>query len=205
MRSSLLLSALCATGALGAHNHHHKRVYVTDLSITTVTTTVTAQPDSATNSPVQEPSPVSEPSPVPESTPTDQDQPAPTDSASTTENDLPPVPTITPKSEHNADGGGDGGGGEVVAWTTAWTEGWTSVWTNPAPTTMETATDPPTAQPTNAYQQDVLHNHNVHRSNHSSNSVGWSPTLQASAHKLAAKCVYQHDTYVMDQLDPGPR
>lgn len=211
MRSAVLLSALCAAGALGSHNHNHKRVYVTDLTVTTVTETVTVQPspDPATNSPIPEiesvkptPESTSSDKPTPESTSSDQPAPQTDSPASTTTTDsLPPVPTVTPKDVQGDNGGGGGNGkgnGKNVVWKTAWTKAWTSVWTEGGgggePT--KTTADAPTATPTNQYQHDVLYNHNVHRGNHSSDGMSWSPTLEASAHKLAAKCVYQHDTYV---------
>ena len=91
---------------------------------------------------------------------------------------------------------------------TAWTSSWSTAWTEgsgngggAAPTqsasTMSTAAATTSgAKPTNHYQETLLYNHNIHRSNHSSPSLGWSDKLQASAHKLAAGCVYKHDTYV---------
>ncbi|KAJ5620069.1 SCP-like extracellular protein [Penicillium lagena] len=67
-----------------------------------------------------------------------------------------------------------------------------------APTTMSTTTttaDTP-APTTNSYQSDVLYNHNIHRSNHSAPSVSWDNELEQTAHTLAARCVYQHDTSI---------
>lgn len=42
------------------------------------------------------------------------------------------------------------------------------------------------------YQQQVIYNHNVHRSNHSAPQVTWSDSLAATAGKIAAGCVFQH-------------
>lgn len=57
-----------------------------------------------------------------------------------------------------------------------------------------------TAAAANAYQEVVLYNHNIHRRNHSAPSVHWSADLERSAHALAAKCVYEHDTYVLTAI-----
>lgn len=42
------------------------------------------------------------------------------------------------------------------------------------------------------YQQQVIYNHNVHRSNHSAPQVTWSDSLAATAGKIAAGCVFKH-------------
>lgn len=177
MRLSLLLSALCAAAALGAHNHKRKVVYVTDWTMATVTTTVNAGQEAATTTTHQ-----------------------------------PPKPTVKPKSPHKLPQ--DIQGNEnVVVWTTYWTGGKTKAahrngghkqgvhtmdaQRKVAPTTLQTTTAPPPAAPTNTYHQNVLYNHNVHRSNHSAPALSWSRDLEASAHKLAAQCVYRHDTYVL--------
>lgn len=197
MRSSLLLSALCAASALATPVD--KREYVTDLTVITVTETITAQPapaattapaeQAATNAPAEQ-APAAQP--TPENTPVDPPTPATTDQP-------PPVPTITPKSEHNAQNNQGQQDGQVVAWHTAWTMAWTTAWTGEVadPTTLATQTQDPGAAPTNAYQDTIIYNHNVHRSNHSADSLSWSADLQASAHKLASQCVYQHNTYVL--------
>lgn len=57
----------------------------------------------------------------------------------------------------------------------------------PAPTSSSAAAP-------NDYQNNVLYSHNIHRSNHSANSLTWSSELESSAHKLAEQCVYKHDT-----------
>ena len=56
------------------------------------------------------------------------------------------------------------------------------------------------AEATNAYQQAVLYNHNIHRRNHSAPLLHWSADLEKSARALAAKCVYEHDTYVLTAI-----
>lgn len=191
MRSSLFLGALCAAGALG--NPLEQRAYVTDLTVITITETITAQPAPAPTTAPAEQAPA--PQPTPESTP-------PADPLTPATTDLPPpVPTITPKSEQPPpEQQGQQGDGEV-AWTTAWTEAWTTAWTlepeGPPQTTLATQTQEPGAAPTNAYQDTLIYNHNVHRSNHSADSLSWSGSLEASAHKLASQCVYQHNTYVL--------
>lgn len=68
----------------------------------------------------------------------------------------------------------------------------------PAPTTMTTVAPAPSPTAVNTYQSDILYNHNIHRSNHSANSLTWSTSLENSAAALANKCYYQHDTYVPD-------
>lgn len=186
MRSSLLLSAFCAAGALGAHiPHNHRRVYVTDLTVVTVTETLTVQPtpDPVTNLPVQK---------VETQEPT-----------TTTTIDPPPAPTPEPEPEPEPSPSPDNAAAEeVVVLTTVVTEAPPTTTSPPPPpppppTTLVTTTAPPAPAPTtNNYQGLVLHNHNVHRSNHSASDMTWSSTLEASAYKLAASCVYQHDTSI---------
>ena len=59
---------------------------------------------------------------------------------------------------------------------------------------MSTTTSADEAKPTNDYMHHVLYSHNVHRSNHSSNSLEWDSKLESSADVLAKRCVYTHDT-----------
>ncbi|PGH14744.1 hypothetical protein GX50_09012, partial [[Emmonsia] crescens] len=48
----------------------------------------------------------------------------------------------------------------------------------------------------NDYQSKVLYHHNIHRSNHSASNVAWSGNLASYAHKVASRCVFEHDTSV---------
>ena len=43
-----------------------------------------------------------------------------------------------------------------------------------------------------AYQKQVIHNHNVHRGNHSAPKIVWSDSLAATAQKIAAGCMFAH-------------
>lgn len=78
---------------------------------------------------------------------------------------------------------------------TAWTSSFSTAWTS-GPTQAPQSSAPPSggAAPANKYQETLLYNHNIHRSNHSASSLGWSDSLASSAQKLAARCVYKHDT-----------
>lgn len=65
------------------------------------------------------------------------------------------------------------------------------------PTTLTTAAPAPAPTVANTYQSHILYNHNIHRSNHSANSLTWSTDLENSAAVLANRCYYHHDTYVL--------
>jgi hypothetical protein len=177
MRSALLFAAMAAGACAKVIE---KDVYVTDWTTTTVTETVTAWPTStpATQVLVKEDTIDSQPS-------------VPTDNALPTV-DLSKKSTETESATQEAAAPTAG----ATTWysTSYWTEGGAAA-TTEAPTSLATTTSAAsTATPTNAYQEAILYNHNVHRSNHSANSVTWSGSLASSAHTLAAKCVYQHDT-----------
>lgn len=75
----------------------------------------------------------------------------------------------------------------------------TSTWAEPEPTTA--AEPSPEPQPTQAsgYNDIVVVHHNVHRANHSAPDVQWDAALAATAQKIAAGCVYAHDT----EMDGG--
>ncbi|KAJ5793874.1 hypothetical protein N7457_000473 [Penicillium paradoxum] len=49
---------------------------------------------------------------------------------------------------------------------------------------------------TNSYEEMVIFNHNIHRANHSSPDLTWSPKLAASAQTLASRCVFAHDVSI---------
>ncbi|KAK4987789.1 hypothetical protein LTR50_004340 [Elasticomyces elasticus] len=82
--------------------------------------------------------------------------------------------------------------------------------TSVAPTTSSTkaaatsaaASSSPVASPTlsaasskpTTYEQIVVAHHNVHRNNHSATDLKWSADLAATAASIAASCVYAHNT-----------
>jgi hypothetical protein len=183
MRSTLLLAALAA----GAVNAFERRVYVTDWTTITVTKTVTAPA-------------VTHTVPAPQQVQVDYE--TSTLSAASVEtghSDLSKKSTVivpdsvtsepAPESTETPDPTAE----STSYWSTAWTS---TIEPEPATSTLATSTSSaaPSSTPANAYQQAVLYNHNIHRSNHSAPSVDWSSDLESSARTLAAKCVYQHDT-----------
>ncbi|KAI9923610.1 hypothetical protein ASPWEDRAFT_172072 [Aspergillus wentii DTO 134E9] len=198
MRSSILLSAICAATAMG--NPLDKRVYETDWSVVTVTETVTDFPPATTSTstsstPTYAPVQAIETSQSVSSADTvvqTSASPAPAPAVYTTiVAPAPAEPTSTTTEAPAA--AATIGGGEAVTFSTAWT------WTGDAaaPTTLATSTSSASgSSPTNAYQSAILYNHNVHRSNHSASSLEWSASLESSARTLANKCVYQHDTSI---------
>ena len=226
MRSSVLLSAaVCAAGVYGTplEPQNDKRAVETEWTFQTMTETSTTElPPATTWSTVEQaggPAPVeattftlpptttliqgqaqAQPTAAQQQQQQQQQQPAPATQAQP-ETTTAPAPAPTSSSDDS---------GNVVdnVLPTAWTSSWSTAWTEgsgngggAAPTqsasTMSTAAATTSgAKPTNHYQETLLYNHNVHRSNHSAPSLGWSDKLQASAHKLAAGCVYKHDTYV---------
>jgi len=175
MRSTLLLAALAA----GAVNALERRVYETDWTTVTVTKTVTAPA-------VTETVPAAQQAQVVYETSTESAAPAETEHS-----DLFKKSTVIVRDPATDEA-------QPAESTTYWSTAWTStIQPEPAPTTLSTSTSSApeaSATPANAYQQAVLYNHNVHRSNHSAPSVDWDSSLESSARALAAKCVYQHDT-----------
>lgn len=86
----------------------------------------------------------------------------------------------------------------IVATTTA--PAYTATWA-PAPTTTSAQSSSPpqysqssSPQPTGSYQSMVINQHNAHRANHSASNIQWDNTLAANAAKVAASCVYAHNT-----------
>lgn len=192
MRPSLLLAALAA----GAVNAYERRVYVTDWTAVTVTTTVTAPAVTET---------------VPAANQVQVDYETTTASAAAVEtqhSDLSKKSTvIVPESitsststlaaEPTSAAEVEPEAASTSYWSTAWTSTVEAASTTSATSTLATSTSSAAAASTpaaNAYQQAILYNHNIHRSNHSAASVDWSSDLETSARALAAKCVYQHDT-----------
>jgi len=74
----------------------------------------------------------------------------------------------------------------------------TASW-EPAPTKSKTKTQQPqptqsSAPPASGYSGVVIQQHNFHRANHSAPNIKWDNTLAANAAKVAASCVYAHNT-----------
>lgn len=179
MRSTLLLAALAA----GAVNAFERSVYVTDWTTVTVTKTVTAPAVTETVQPAQQVQ-------VDYETSTLSAAPVETEHSDLSKKStviVPEAPTSTPAPTEEAQPTA------TSYWSTAWTS---TIQPEPATTTVATSASSaaPSSAPANSYQQDVLYNHNIHRSNHSAPSVDWDSSLETSARALAAKCVYQHDT-----------
>ncbi|OJJ49856.1 hypothetical protein ASPZODRAFT_149318 [Penicilliopsis zonata CBS 506.65] len=187
MRSAFLLSAVCAAGVLA--NPVDKRAVVTDVTVVTVTDYVTldtTQTTTTTEVPVVTvtETPVAAENYV---TTVDVDAVDPTSTSSaaavvvetTTSAISSAEPTSTPI---------------VLEVSTSSTSTSTS---SAASSTLVTSTSAAASSTaTSTYQEAVLYNHNIHRSNHSANSVTWSSSLEASARVLAETCVYEHDTSI---------
>ena len=183
MRSALLIAALAA----GCANAYDKRVYVTDWTTVTVTETVMAPAVTETIPAVQQDRVVVK-------TSTETPFPVETTQSDFTTKSTVIVPeaatsTTVPAPEET----------EVYYNDDAATSYFSTAWTSTiaAYSTLATSTSSSTeAASTGAtvYQQHVLYNHNIHRSNHSVSSLEWSADLEASAQILAARCVYEHDT-----------
>ncbi|KAJ5091709.1 SCP-like extracellular protein [Penicillium alfredii] len=197
MRSALLFAALAA-GVCG--NVLDPRAYTTEWTVVTVTETVTktlpAVTTTATPTPTHTEAPVNDTNQVAQADTQSQPAPENTDSSVSElakKSTVAPAPKPTDVKE-NQDGA-------TTAWTSYYSTSWTEAAT-PAPeptSSMTTTTSSAAPTATNSYQHNVLYSHNVHRSNHSANSLEWSDSLAHSAHDLAKDCVYQHNT----KLDGG--
>ncbi|KAJ5627833.1 hypothetical protein N7490_010061 [Penicillium lividum] len=188
MRSTLFLAALAA----GCVSAYEKRVYVTDWTTVTVTETITAPTVTETVPAVEK---------VPVIIETSTYVPTVETSVSTVEvnTDLYKKSTVVPESTTSAIVAPKPEATEAAS-TSYYSTAWTSTVATAAPsTTLATSTSSAstaTASATNAYQQQVLYNHNIHRSNHSVSSLEWSADLESSAQTLAARCNYEHDTSI---------
>lgn len=199
MRSSFLLSAVCAAGVMGTPLDLDKRAYETEWSFFTVTSTTTGQAEQqqmqpATAETVTLPPTTSTLDSVTTTPAAAETTAAPAETtAAAAQNTAQAEPAPSSSSSDNGDNVLD----NVVptGWTSSFSTAWTSTPTQaPQQTTMTSSATDSGASPTNHYQETLLYNHNIHRSNHSADSLSWSNTLEASAQKLAARCVYEHDT-----------
>jgi hypothetical protein len=183
MRSTLLFAALAAGACAKVVE---KEVYVTDWTTTTVTETVTQWPTTTANVPNL----VKQNTVVAEST---------SSSSSTSTSALPTVDlskktTAEPAPAPTQEAAVNNAGGATTWYSTTYWSIPAEPATAPAPTLSTSTSAAAAAAPTNAYQEKILYNHNVHRSNHSAASVTWSGSLESSARTLAERCVYKHDT-----------
>lgn len=197
MRSNLFLAALAA----GAAHAYEKRVYVTDWTTVTVTKTVTASAVTETVTPAQQIQ-------VADTVfTTSTEAPAVAETKSTSDlakKSTEAVPMNEPATTQAAEAQP-----EATSWfSTAWTstfEAASSTEQAPAPastsSTTQAAASTSTASSsdlpaglTAKYKADVLHNHNVHRSNHSASALDWHDDLFEAARLVTEKCVYAHDT-----------
>lgn len=200
MRSTLLLAAFAASCV----SAFEKRVYVTDWTTVTVTETITAPT-------VTETVPAVEKVAVVHTTWTSvADDESNTDlfkkSTVPPESATSPAAVAPESTEVASVASTEAAIAEAAPTEAASTSYWSTAWTS----TMEASASTPsstlatststssassaTASATNAYQQAVLYNHNIHRSNHSVSSLEWSADLESSAQTLAARCTYEHDT-----------
>jgi len=187
MRSTLLLAAFAASCV----SAFEKRVYVTDWTTVTVTETITAPT-------VTETVPAVERVPVVITTSTSvADVEANTDlfkKSTVPPESAPTQVAVAPESTEAA----PTEAASSSYWSTAWTSTIEASSSAPSSTlatsTSTSSASSATASATNAYQQAVLYNHNIHRSNHSVSSLEWSADLESSAQTLAARCTYEHDT-----------
>jgi hypothetical protein len=61
-------------------------------------------------------------------------------------------------------------------------------------TTPESQPTQTSTGPSGGYQQTVIDQHNYHRKNHSAPDIAWDSILAGNAAKVAASCVYAHNT-----------
>ncbi|KAJ5975936.1 hypothetical protein N7481_009643 [Penicillium waksmanii] len=197
MRSNLFLAALAA----GAAHAYEKRVYVTDWTTVTITKTVTASAVTETVTPAQQVQIANTIFTTSTEAPAVAETKLTSDLAKKSTEAVPvnePAPTEAAQVQQ-----------EPTSWfSTAWTstfEAASSTEQAPAPastsSTTQAAASTSTASLSNLpgnltpeYKADVLHNHNVHRSNHSAGALDWHDNLYIAAWNLADRCVYEHNT-----------
>ena len=87
---------------------------------------------------------------------------------------------------------------ETASWEPAPTKSKTKTTAAPPPeTTSASPSAAPSAAPTSGakgYNDIVIQQHNAHRANHTAPNIKWDDTLAANAAKVAASCVYAHNT-----------
>ncbi|KAL4915122.1 CAP domain-containing protein [Aspergillus aurantiobrunneus] len=196
MKSSMILGALGALGAMAIEPSYVTEwttTTVTDWTTITTTTTLTVQPTTTSTS---TPTPASISTSPPDQIKVQESAPEPsTTSAATPTSTVASVgssttsvpPTSTVASEEPANPIESAFSGLETAWSSVWSS---------SETTTSTAAPSSTQAPANDYQSKVLHSHNVHRANHSSPDLTWSSDLEASARVLASRCVYEHDANI---------
>lgn len=202
MRSTLLLAAFAASCV----SAFEKRVYVTDWTTVTVTETITA-PTVTETVPAVEKVPVvittsTSVADVEANTDLFKKSTVPPESATSPAAVAPESTEVASTKAASTEAALTEAAPTEAASTSYWSTAWTSTMeaSSSAPSsTLATSTSTSsassaTASATNAYQQAVLYNHNIHRSNHSVSSLEWSADLESSAQTLAARCTYEHDT-----------
>ncbi|KKK14627.1 hypothetical protein P175DRAFT_0529806 [Aspergillus ochraceoroseus IBT 24754] len=221
MRYSMLLSALCALGAVAEKSYvtEWTTATVTDWTVVTITTTVTIKPTASTStsttaaveptttreSQVKVHDPIPEVASIETSTTTAAAATVATTVAATVAASTETASTSTWESTYSSSWtsviteAATTSTASTTATTTTSSATTSSATTSSATTssaTTSSATATATATAANTYQSNVIYSHNVHRSNHSATSLTWSDDLEASAQVLAARCVYEHDTSI---------
>ncbi|KAJ5554211.1 hypothetical protein N7513_004170 [Penicillium frequentans] len=204
MRSTLLLAAFAASCV----SAFEKRVYVTDWTTVTVTETITA-PTVTETVPAVEKVPVvittsTSVADVEANTDLFKKSTVPPESATSPAAVAPESTEVASTKAASTEAAVAEAAPTEAASTSYWSTAWTSTMeaSSSAPSstlatsTSTSSTSSATASATNAYQQAVLYNHNIHRSNHSVSSLKWSADLESSAQTLAARCTYEHDTSI---------
>ncbi|KAL3481898.1 CAP domain-containing protein [Aspergillus californicus] len=192
MRSSIVLGAACALGALAVEPSYVTEwttTTVVDWTTVTITKTLTVTPTESTTESVATQTPETQVK-VQNTAP----QAAAEKTTSETTSSVVPTTTTAAVATEAAETSSS-------SWSSTWSSSWESTWstteaaatTEPTSTSTSSSTEAPAATGS-TYQTNVLYSHNVHRANHSSSDLTWDSDLQASAQTLAARCVYEHDT-----------
>ncbi|KAL1988925.1 hypothetical protein VTN96DRAFT_6914 [Rasamsonia emersonii] len=168
MRSSILLGALCAMGAIASPIE--KRVYTTEVIVITVTETIT--PWLTQSTPSATAATTAAVTPSPEIDVAEKYRHSSESSSTTVVTPSSPSPVVTTSAPA----------------TTSSTSSSVQV------STASSAAPSPSAA--NSYQETILQNHNIHRANHSAPALVWDSGLEASAQQLANGCVYEHNTEI---------
>jgi len=193
MHYSMLLTILCAVGAIGSPIR--ERDYVTDLEVVTITRTVTdGYPETIPynfkeeySGPTELPSShyhnhKGHKSPAPSTSschPSSSSSPPLPPTSTTTINAVAPLPTSTTTTST----------APPSTYAAPSQNNYLAASSSTPPSPASTTTD-------NSYQGQLLHYHNRHRANHSASDLVWDSDLEACAQTLASRCVYQHDTSI---------